>query len=74
MRQLDFIKIKVENVGTINTMYFQEHPTVKNCYTMTFLQNEFNGSPLFGNNFEVYNHNSNLFVKCSLPYLKYGHN
>jgi len=74
MRQLDFIKIKVENVNTINTRYLQEHPTVKNRYIMNFPQNGFNGSTLFGNNIEVYHHDSNLYIKCSLPYLKYGHN
>ncbi len=74
MKQIDYIKIKVENTETINTQFLVPHPTVKNRYHINFPENGFNGLTLFGTNIEVYHHNTNLYVKCSLPYLKHGHN
>ncbi|WP_407557332.1 hypothetical protein [Winogradskyella sp. 4-2091] len=74
MKQIDYIKIKVNNVDTLNTTYLVEHPTIKNRYHFNFPKNGFNGRPLFGKNIEIYHNNSTLYLKCSLPYLVYGHN
>jgi hypothetical protein len=74
MKQIDYIKVKVENVDSLSATYLVEHPTIKNRYHFNFPENGYNGRTLFGNNIEIYHNNNTLFLKCSLPYLIYGHN
>lgn len=74
MKQIDYIKIKSQNVETLNMKHLVEHSTIKNRYHFNFPQNGYNGHTLFGNNIEVYHNNSTLFLKYSIPYLIYGHN
>ncbi len=74
MKQLDYIKIKVQNVGKLNTEYLTDHPTIKNRYKMNFPQGGFNGTTLHGKNIDVYYNKNTLYVSTSIPYLMYGHN
>lgn len=74
MKQLDYIKIKVQNVKKLNLEYLTDHPTIKNRYKMNFPQGGFNGTTLHGKNIDVYYNNDTLYVSTSIPYLIYGHN
>lgn len=73
MKQLDYIKIKVENIEKFNSQYLIDHPTIKNRFKLKSISLP-NGQKLHGDNIDVYYKNNNVFISTSIPYLLYGHN
>lgn len=74
MKQIDYIKIKVENVTEIDSTFLVNHPTIKNRYNIDFPKNSFHNKTLHGNNIDVYHNNNILYIDFSVPYVLYGHN
>jgi len=74
MKQIDYIKIKVENVNEIDSTFLVNHPTIKNRYNINFPENGFHDKTLYGDNIDVYHNNKILYLDFSVPYILYGHN
>lgn len=69
--QIDFIKVKTQKVNreTVNWDMLNEHPTIRNAYTLD------EKSGLYGKNFKLYfTKNDNAVLETSVPYLIHGHN
>tara|TARA_R110002096_G_scaffold433220_1_gene651558 strand:- start:1698 stop:2585 length:888 start_codon:yes stop_codon:yes gene_type:complete len=69
--QFDFIKVKSQKVNreSVNWEMLNEHPTIKNAYTLDAK------SGLHGKNFKLYFTKGDYVVlETSIPYLVYGHN
>lgn len=69
--QFDFIKVKTQKVNreTVNWEMLNEHPTIRNAYTLDAK------SGLYGKNFKLYfTKDDCAVIETSIPYLKYGHN
>lgn len=73
MKQLDYLKIKIENVETLNTQHLIEHPTIKNRFKLENISLS-NEQKLYGNNIDIYHKNSTAYISTSIPYLIHGHN
>lgn len=74
MTQVDYLKIKVENVRFLDTHFLKEHPTIKNRYKLAEDIVDFNGNTLHGDNIDIYFNNKSLYLDTSIGYLIHGHN
>lgn len=72
MRQIDYLRIKLNEVEKINKKYLVEHRTIKNRYKLEVPDDD--QQIIFGNNIDIYYNNNTLYVNCSIPYLLHGHN
>ena len=69
--QYDFIKVKTQKINreSVNWEMLNEHPTIKNAYTLDAR------SGLHGKNFKLYfTKDDCAILETSIPYLKQGHN
>lgn len=74
MYQLDFIELQLENVDKINQQFLVNHPMIKKRYQLNIPLNDYKGRSYYGKNIDIYYDGRKLNIKCSLPYLRYGHN
>ena len=69
--QYDFIKVKTQKINreSVNWEMLNEHPTIKNAYTLDAK------SGLYGKNFKLYFTKGDcVILETSVPYLLHGHN
>ncbi len=74
MYQLDFIELQLENVDKINQQFLVNHPMIKKRYQLKIPLNDYKGRCYYGKYIDIYYDGKKLNIKCSLPYLRYGHN
>jgi len=73
MKQLDYIKVKIENIEALNTKYLIEHPTIKNRYKLENISLT-KGRKVYGKNIDIYFKNNTVYISTSIPYFINGHN
>lgn len=74
MKQIDHVRIEVQDVKLISKEFLTPHPTIRNRFKLLLPEGKFNGRTYYGNNMDIYFNNDRLYLNCSLPYLRHGHN
>ena len=74
MYPLDFIALQLENASSINHQFLVNHPMIKKRYQLDIPSNDYKGRCYYGKNIDIYHDGQKLNIKCSLPYLRHGHN